>query len=299
MIHSVGHQVKIHKVTPASDYEHGDVEIKVYVVFPHGGVNRLPHRPLILDVTLTDTIWTVFRQGFCACMPTQCRLWVYNSGYQQKKHDTQFPPMTFLNLTTFWKMRSGRKYWHVWYRSYAPDWSCSELGFVRRPVSVWSPLVKCSLPDPTSFCTQLKKVCPHEKRKNSEIRKRFFLAEYYFEKLIQKTTFDLSSQKYRTPSCVSTWPQHRWWSYCFTHTLTPPTHKTRVSYSRPSPQVSPSPPPPSVCETSPSYSLSPLSLTTPTPFHIFPTCSRFIPYNKQPHHPYMKQPPLPYPKHRI
>ncbi len=110
LIHSVGHRVKIHKVTPASDYEHGDVEIKDYVVFPHGGVNRLPPRPLILDVTLTDTIWTVFWQGFWACMTTQCRLWVYNSEHQRKKHDTQFPPMVLLNLTTFWKMRSGRKY---------------------------------------------------------------------------------------------------------------------------------------------------------------------------------------------
>ena len=56
--------------------------------------------------------------------------------------------------------------------------------------------------------------------------------------------------------------------------------------TRPCPQAfqgTPLPVSPSVCEASPSSSFSSLSLTTPTPFHIFPPSYRFIRYNKQQH----------------
>ena len=41
---SVGHRVKIHKITTATGEERGDIEIKDYVVFqkPQGQDNRLP-----------------------------------------------------------------------------------------------------------------------------------------------------------------------------------------------------------------------------------------------------------------
>ena len=53
---SVGHKVKIHKITPATGQERGDNEIKDYVVFqkPQGQDNRLPPpRTLIMDLTMT------------------------------------------------------------------------------------------------------------------------------------------------------------------------------------------------------------------------------------------------------
>ena len=49
---SVGHRVKIHKITPAVGNERGDIEIKDYDVFPRGHDNYLPPRPLILDFTM-------------------------------------------------------------------------------------------------------------------------------------------------------------------------------------------------------------------------------------------------------
>jgi hypothetical protein len=55
---SVGHRVKIHKVTPATGKEQGDSEIKDYVVLqkPQEQADRLPPpRTLILDFTLTHT----------------------------------------------------------------------------------------------------------------------------------------------------------------------------------------------------------------------------------------------------
>jgi hypothetical protein len=55
---SVGHRVKIHKITPATDKERGDLEIKDYVVLqkPQDQADRLPPpRTLILDFTLTHT----------------------------------------------------------------------------------------------------------------------------------------------------------------------------------------------------------------------------------------------------
>jgi hypothetical protein len=55
---SVGHRVKIHKITPAQGKERGDLEIRDYVVLqkPQDGTDRLPPpRTLIMDFTLTHT----------------------------------------------------------------------------------------------------------------------------------------------------------------------------------------------------------------------------------------------------
>ena len=54
---SVGHRVKIHKITPATGKERGDLEIKDYVVLqkPQEQADRLPPRTLIVDFTLTHT----------------------------------------------------------------------------------------------------------------------------------------------------------------------------------------------------------------------------------------------------
>ena len=55
---SVGHRVKIHKITPTTGKERGDLEIKDYVVLqkPQEQADRLPPpRALILDFTLTHT----------------------------------------------------------------------------------------------------------------------------------------------------------------------------------------------------------------------------------------------------
>ena len=53
---SVGHRVKIHNVTPPTDKERGDLEIKDYVVLqkPQPQATRLPPpRTLIMDYTMT------------------------------------------------------------------------------------------------------------------------------------------------------------------------------------------------------------------------------------------------------
>jgi hypothetical protein len=58
---SVGHRVKIHKITPAQGKERGDLEIRDYVVLQnpqdgYNGTDRLPPpHTLILDFTLTHT----------------------------------------------------------------------------------------------------------------------------------------------------------------------------------------------------------------------------------------------------
>ena len=55
---SVGHRVRIHKITPATGKERGDIEIKDYVVLlkPQEQTDRLPPpRTLIMDFTLTHT----------------------------------------------------------------------------------------------------------------------------------------------------------------------------------------------------------------------------------------------------
>ena len=56
LLGSVGHRVKIHKITPATGKERGDIEIKDYVVMqkPQTQDNRLPPpRTLIMDYTMT------------------------------------------------------------------------------------------------------------------------------------------------------------------------------------------------------------------------------------------------------
>ncbi len=56
---SVGHRVKIHKITPSTGKERGDLEIKDYVVLqkPLEQTDRLPPpRTLILVFTLTHTL---------------------------------------------------------------------------------------------------------------------------------------------------------------------------------------------------------------------------------------------------
>ena len=53
---SVGHKVMIHKITPATGKERGDIEIKDYVVSqkPHEQNDQLPPpRTLIMDFTMT------------------------------------------------------------------------------------------------------------------------------------------------------------------------------------------------------------------------------------------------------
>jgi hypothetical protein len=55
---SVGHRVKIHKITPVTGKERGDLEIKDFVVLrkPQEQTDLLPPpRTLILDFTLTHT----------------------------------------------------------------------------------------------------------------------------------------------------------------------------------------------------------------------------------------------------
>jgi hypothetical protein len=55
---SVVHRVKVHKITPATGKERGDLEIKDYVVLQktQEHADRLPPpRTLILDFTLTHT----------------------------------------------------------------------------------------------------------------------------------------------------------------------------------------------------------------------------------------------------
>jgi hypothetical protein len=54
---SVGHRVKIHKITPTTDKERGDLEIKDYVVLqkPQQTDRLPPPRTLIMDFTLDHT----------------------------------------------------------------------------------------------------------------------------------------------------------------------------------------------------------------------------------------------------
>ena len=58
LLGSVGHRVKIHKITPVTGKERGDLEIKDYVVLqkPQEQADRLrPPRTLIMYFTLTHT----------------------------------------------------------------------------------------------------------------------------------------------------------------------------------------------------------------------------------------------------
>jgi hypothetical protein len=65
LLGSVGHKVKIHKITAASDKEPGDIERNDYIVLPREQDNCLPPRSLILDFTMThdrfgrSPYWTV------------------------------------------------------------------------------------------------------------------------------------------------------------------------------------------------------------------------------------------------
>ncbi len=52
-LRSVGHRVKTHRITPATGYERGDIEIQDYVFLSHGEDDRLPPRTLVMDVTMT------------------------------------------------------------------------------------------------------------------------------------------------------------------------------------------------------------------------------------------------------
>jgi hypothetical protein len=59
LLSSVGHRVKIHKITPATGKGRGDIEVKDYVVLqkPQSQDNRLPPpRPLIMDFTMTHEL---------------------------------------------------------------------------------------------------------------------------------------------------------------------------------------------------------------------------------------------------
>ena len=59
---SVGHRVKIHKITSATGKERGDIEIRDYVVLqnPQKHANCLPPpHTLILDFTLTHSVMDV------------------------------------------------------------------------------------------------------------------------------------------------------------------------------------------------------------------------------------------------
>ena len=56
LLGSVGHRVKIHKITPATGKERGDLEIKDYIVLQEAQAqdNRLPPpHTLIVDFTMT------------------------------------------------------------------------------------------------------------------------------------------------------------------------------------------------------------------------------------------------------
>ncbi len=53
LFRSVGHRVKTHKVTPVVNNEHGDIEIKDYVILSLGEDNRIPPLTLMMDVTMT------------------------------------------------------------------------------------------------------------------------------------------------------------------------------------------------------------------------------------------------------
>jgi hypothetical protein len=52
-LHSVGHRVETHRITPAVGNERGDIKIKDYVILPHGEDDRIPPCTLMMDVTMT------------------------------------------------------------------------------------------------------------------------------------------------------------------------------------------------------------------------------------------------------
>jgi hypothetical protein len=57
LLRSVGHRVKDHKITPADVNERGDIEIRDYVILPHGEDDRLPPHTLVMDVTMSHDLY--------------------------------------------------------------------------------------------------------------------------------------------------------------------------------------------------------------------------------------------------
>ena len=86
LLGSVGHRVKIHKITPVTGKERGDLEVKDYVVLqkPQAQDNHLPPpHTLIADFTMTlfdsgahiCTLWVNLRtQDAQTVLPTQMGL---------------------------------------------------------------------------------------------------------------------------------------------------------------------------------------------------------------------------------
>ncbi len=65
LLDSVGHRVKIHKITPSTGKERGDIEIRDYVVLQKPQGNRLPvPRTLSFYFTMTHTcyVWSIQRK---------------------------------------------------------------------------------------------------------------------------------------------------------------------------------------------------------------------------------------------
>ena len=54
-LRSVGHRVKTHRITPAAVNERGDIEIKDYVILPHGEDDRLPPPVVLLSLMVPST----------------------------------------------------------------------------------------------------------------------------------------------------------------------------------------------------------------------------------------------------
>jgi hypothetical protein len=59
LLRSVGHRVKTHKITPATDNERGDIEIQDYVFLPRGEDDRIPPRTLVMDVTMCRIVYVI------------------------------------------------------------------------------------------------------------------------------------------------------------------------------------------------------------------------------------------------
>jgi hypothetical protein len=57
LLRSVGHRVKTHRITSSAGDERGDIEIKDYVILTRGGVDRLPPRTFVIDVTMTHDLY--------------------------------------------------------------------------------------------------------------------------------------------------------------------------------------------------------------------------------------------------
>jgi hypothetical protein len=80
LLRSIGHRVKPRRITPAAGNERGDIEIKDYVILPHGEDDRLPPRTLVMDVTMTHDHY-----GRPLSVPTE-------------PSHTEYPPPVLLSL---------------------------------------------------------------------------------------------------------------------------------------------------------------------------------------------------------